>query len=163
MFQDPTHAHTHAMYTRAHIFPTSTLKWMALTFKLSVLKKTHIWKPFNVLIPLNDAFLFRNKSNQILFGPPPPLKKNAGKGTVAIWLQAHVSVYQQPVTLSFTRSRLSDSAQSHPFIKKYYLIIVAFSSTHFSIHDMFYTKEGTLSFNERATHFNIRPYFFFLK
>ena len=23
------------------------LKWMALTFKLSVLKKTHIWTPFN--------------------------------------------------------------------------------------------------------------------
>ena len=24
------------------------LKWVALAFKLSVLKKTHIWKPFNL-------------------------------------------------------------------------------------------------------------------
>ena len=48
---------------------------MALPFKLSVLKKTRIWKPFNVLIPLNDAFLFRNKEKKILFEPPPPEKK----------------------------------------------------------------------------------------
>ena len=41
---------------------------MALPFKLSVLKKNRIWKPFNVLIPLNDAFLFGNKENKILFG-----------------------------------------------------------------------------------------------
>ena len=60
---------------------------MALTFKLSVLKKTHIWKPFNVLIPLNDAFLFRNKKTQLL---DPPPKKGAGIRIVAIWLKAHV-------------------------------------------------------------------------
>ena len=45
-----------------------------------------------------------------------------------------------PVTWIFTRSRLSDSAQSSPFIKNYYLIIVAFSRPHFSI----YAKESTL-------------------
>ena len=43
---------------------------VALSLKLSVLKKTHIWTPFNVLIPLNDAFLFQNKENRILFAPP---------------------------------------------------------------------------------------------
>ena len=45
-------------------------KWMALAFKFSVLTKTHIWKPFNVKIPLNDAFLFWNKENKIPFGLP---------------------------------------------------------------------------------------------
>ena len=45
---------------------------MARAFKLSVLKKTHIWKPFNVLIPLNDALYSVTKKNKILFGPPPP-------------------------------------------------------------------------------------------
>ena len=45
---------------------------MALASKLSVLKKTHIWSPFNVKIPLNDDFLLQNKENKILFGPPPP-------------------------------------------------------------------------------------------
>ena len=43
------------------------LKRMAVPFKLSVLKKTRIWKPFNVLIPLNDAFLFRNKKKENTF------------------------------------------------------------------------------------------------
>ena len=47
---------------------------MALVFELSVLKKTHIWKTFNVLIPLNDAFLFRKKEKKILFGPPKKAK-----------------------------------------------------------------------------------------
>ena len=50
---------------------------MALSFKLSVLKKTQIWTPFNVRIYLNDALLFQNKKNKILFGPPPLKKKKA--------------------------------------------------------------------------------------
>ena len=121
---------------------------MALPFKLSVLKKTRIWKPFNALIPLNDAFLFRNKENKILFGPPPPKKKGGWIRTVTIWLHAHVCVclYQQPLTWIFTKSRLSDSTQSNPFIRNYYLIIVAFSRLHFSIYNNINTKESTLSF-----------------
>ena len=51
---------------------------MALSFNFSVLKKTHIWTPFNVLIYLNDALLIQNKENEILFGPPPPPKKAQG-------------------------------------------------------------------------------------
>ena len=48
---------------------------MALSFKLSVLKKTRIWTPFNVQIYLNDALLFQNKEKyKIIFGPPPPPK-----------------------------------------------------------------------------------------
>ena len=31
-----------------HIFVMEMFKWGALSFKLSVLKKTHIWTPFNV-------------------------------------------------------------------------------------------------------------------
>ena len=43
---------------------------MALSFKLSVLKKTHYGTPLNVQIYLNDALLFQSKENKILFGPP---------------------------------------------------------------------------------------------
>ena len=63
---------------------------MALSFKLSVLKKTHIWMPFNVYIYLKDALLFQNKENKILFGPP---KKGSRIRTVAICLPAQVFVY----------------------------------------------------------------------
>ena len=75
-----------------------------------------------------------------------------------------VSLYNQPVTWIFTRSRLSSfefrdwewfGLQSNPFIEKYYLIIVVFSCPHFSIYDIFYTLENTRSFNERATHFKV--------
>ena len=41
------------------------LKWGALSFKLSVLKETHIWTPFNVKICLDDALLFQNKDPKI--------------------------------------------------------------------------------------------------
>ena len=51
---------------------------MALSFKISILKKTHIWTPFNVFMYLNDALLFQNKENKILFGPPPQKKKAQG-------------------------------------------------------------------------------------
>ena len=92
--------------------------------------------------------------NKILFGPPP-IKKAQKIRSVAIWLHTHthVCLYQQPVTWIFTRSRLSESAQSNPFIKNYYLIIVAFSRPLFSIYDIILTRERTLSFNARATHF----------
>ena len=63
-----------------------------------------------------------------------------------------VCLYQQPVTWILL-GQLSDSAQSNPFIENYYLIIVASSHPHFSIHDISYTKESTLSFKARATHF----------
>ena len=38
--------------------------------KSSVLKKTHILTPFNVKIASNYAFIFLNKENKILLGPP---------------------------------------------------------------------------------------------
>ena len=42
--------------------------------KRSVLK-SHILTPFNVKIASNYAFLFLNKENKILLGPPPPQRK----------------------------------------------------------------------------------------
>ena len=39
---------------------------------------THILTPFIVKIASNYAFLFLNKENKILLGPPPPKKKAQG-------------------------------------------------------------------------------------
>ena len=51
--------------------------------KRSVLKTTHILTPFNVKIASNYAFLFQDKENKILLGPPP--KKAQGyKRTIAM-------------------------------------------------------------------------------
>ena len=66
---------------------------------------------------------------------PPPKKRRMNKNGRDI--ATRTCSYQHPVTWSFTRSRLSDSAKSNPFIKNYYLIIVAFSRPHFSIYDIF--------------------------
>ena len=55
----------------------------------------------------------------------------------------HVCLYKQHVTLIFTRSRLSDTAQSNPFIDNYFLIIVAFLQPHFSINDILYKRKPT--------------------
>ena len=71
--------------------PGVMLKWGALSFKLSELKKTHIWRSFNVLIYLDDALLFQNKENKIFLAPPPPKKRL--KDTNGICLQAQVFVY----------------------------------------------------------------------
>ena len=46
------------------------LKWGALSLKSSVLKKTHKLTPFNVKIASYYAFLFLDKENKILLGPP---------------------------------------------------------------------------------------------
>ena len=62
--------------------------------------------PFNVKIPLNDAFLLQNKENKNTFWTQHP-KKGAGTQTVA---NMATRTYQQAVTLIFTRSILSDSA-----------------------------------------------------
>ena len=97
--------------------------------------------------------LFYSETKKIKYFLDPPPKKAQGYGR-DMAPSTCVCLYQQPVTWSFTWSRLSDSEQSNPFIRNYYLIIVAFSGPHFSIYDIFYTKESTLSFNERDTHFN---------
>ena len=55
-------------------------------------------------------FLFQNKENKILFGPPPQKKgglRDTNGHDMAICTS--VCLYQQPVTWIFTRSRLSDS------------------------------------------------------
>ena len=39
------------------------------------IEKTHILTAFNVKIASNYAFLFLNKENKILLGPPPPKKR----------------------------------------------------------------------------------------
>ena len=61
-------------------------------------------------IPFNDAFLFRNKENKILFGPPPKKRCRDTNGH-DMAPRAHVCLYQQPVTWIFTRPRLRDSAE----------------------------------------------------
>ena len=76
--------------------------------KLSVLKKTHILTPFNVQIASNDAFLFRNKENKILLGPPPKKKRLRDTNGRNMAICISVCLYQQTVTRIFTRSRLSD-------------------------------------------------------
>ena len=53
---------------------TQTLKTVAIAFKLSVLKKIRMWMPFNVVIHLNDVYLFRNKKINT-FCPPLPKKR----------------------------------------------------------------------------------------
>ena len=44
-----------AQHTSVYVKGRTFVKWMALSFKLSVLKKTHIWTPNNAWIPFNDA------------------------------------------------------------------------------------------------------------
>ena len=87
--------------------------------------------PFCVYVPLNDAFLFRNKEYKVLFGPPPPQRLRDTSRSRYCWI--------------FTYSSLSDSApvnlQSNPFIEFFYLIIVGFSRPHFSIYDIFIQKK----------------------
>ena len=97
-------------------------------------------------------FYFKTKKIKYFLDPPPKkgAKDTNGRNMAS---HTHVCLYQQPVTWIFTRSRLSESAQSNPFIKNYYLIIVAFSRPLFSNYDIILTRERTLSFNARATHF----------
>ena len=123
--------------------------------RFPVLKKTHTWTPFNVLIPLNDAFLFRIKENEILFGPPPPKKKAQWYERSRTWLHAHMFVYTSSLWPGFLLCHIewfgALKLQSNSFIKIYHLIIVVFSRTRFSIYDIFYTNDTTQSFNARAT------------
>ena len=60
-------------------------------------------------IPLNDAFLFQNKENKILFGPPPPKKRFRDTNGHDMATRSSVCLYHEPVNWIFTRSRLSDS------------------------------------------------------
>ena len=66
--------------------------------------------PFNVLIYLDDALLFQNKENKILFGPPPQRLKDMNGRDMST--RTSVCLYNQPVTWIFTRSRLSSLSDS---------------------------------------------------
>ena len=99
---------------------------------------------------MDDALLFQNKENKILFGHPPQ-KKAQGHNMST---RTSVYLYNQPVTWIFTRSRLSSLSDSDYKVIPSYKIIVVFSCPHFSIYHIFYTLENTRSFNKRATHFN---------
>ena len=107
--------------------------------------------------------LFYSEKNKIKYFLDPP-KKNRRRDMNGrdMALSTCVCLYQQPVTWSFTRSRLSDSAQSNPFIKDYYLIIVAYSRPHFSIYNIFIQKKvhlvstkGPLTLKEKYTQFHL--------
>ena len=83
--------------------------------------------------------LFNSKTSKIkYFFTPPPKKRLSDRKGHDKATRTSVCLYQQPVTWIFTRPGLSN-----PFIENYYLIIVVFSCTHFSIDDIFYTKENT--------------------
>ena len=79
--------------------------------------------------------IYSKTENKILFGPPPKKRRRDTKGC-DMATRICVSLYQQPVTWIFTRSRLSDLAQSNPF-KNYHLIIVIFSRSNVSIYDRY--------------------------
>ena len=62
--------------------PIGNLMTISICFKVRgpfvenfCIKKTHILTPFNVQIASNYAFLFQNKENKTLLGPPPPPKR----------------------------------------------------------------------------------------
>ena len=71
--------------------------------------------------------------------PPPQKKRLKDTNGRDMATRTCVCVYKQPMTWTFTWPRLSDLAQSNPFINNCFLIIVAFSRQYFSIH-IFYTK-----------------------
>ena len=87
-------------------------------------------------------FLIPKQIKNFLQPPPPPRRKGTNGRDKAP--RTHVCLYQQHVTWSFTRSRLSDSTQSNPLIKNYHLIIIAFSRQYFSIYDIFIQKKARL-------------------
>ena len=58
-------------------------------------------------IYLNDALLFQNKENILLFGPPPPPKKRLKENSRVMSTRTSVCLYHRPVTWIFTRSILS--------------------------------------------------------
>ena len=64
-----------------------------------------------MLIYLDDALLFQNKENKILFGPPP---KKRLKDTNGRDMSTSTSVFlnDEPVTGIFTGSRLSSLSDS---------------------------------------------------
>ena len=86
--------------------------------------------------------LFYSVTKQIkyLLDPPPPQKKRRRVTNGRDVAQSACVCYIR----SFTKSRLSDLAQSNHFIKNYYLIIIAFSGPHFSIYDIFIQKKAHL-------------------
>ena len=68
------------------LYSNSIISWTfqsKYTLKSSVIKNTQILTPFIVKIASNYAFLFLNKENKILLGPP---KKGSGIRTFAIRL-----------------------------------------------------------------------------
>ena len=89
-----------------------------------------------------------------VFLPPPKKKRRSDTNGREMAPGTHVCLYPQPVTLIFTRSRLSDLAQSNPFIKDCYLIIIAFPA-HISAFMIFFihkkahlvSTEGPLTLN----------------
>ena len=75
---NPTEIESSGSFERIWAFvKLQYLKWGALSSKRSVLKKNRILTPFNVKTASNYTFLFLNKENEILLGPPPPQKKKA--------------------------------------------------------------------------------------
>ena len=80
--------------------------------------------------------LFYSEIKKIKYFLPPPQKRHRDMNSRD--RATHMCLFIPAVY--DLNSRLSDSAQSNPFIKNYYLIIVAFSSPHFSIYDIFSTN-----------------------
>ena len=67
------------------------LKCVALAFKLSVLKKTHIWTPLKCRYLL--MILFYSETKKMKYFLDPPQKKTQGYERSRTWLHAYVPVY----------------------------------------------------------------------
>ena len=61
---------------------------------------------------LDDALLFQNKENKILFGPPPKKKRLNDTNGRDMSTRTSVFLYNQPVTWIFIRSRWSSLSDS---------------------------------------------------
>ena len=130
------------------------LKWGALSFKL-YWKRLVYGSHLTCKCILDDALLFQNKENKILFGPPPPQKKAQGyERSRYVYTHKGFSIQSaRDLEIHWVENEQFEwfRLQSNPFIENYYLIIVVFSCPHFSIYDIFYTLENIRSFNKRVT------------
>ena len=90
-------------------------------------------------------FYSETKKIKYFLDPPPPKKEAQGYERSRYGSKHMCLLIPAACDLEFYyRSRSSDWAQSNPFIRNYYLIIVAFSGPHFSIYDIFIQQKAHL-------------------
>ena len=88
-------------------------------------------------------FLFQNKDNEILFGPPPQKKRLRDTNGRDMATHTSVCLYQQPVTWIFTRSRLSNLDYKVIPSLKIIIQLESFFHAHISAFMIFFTQNKT--------------------